>query len=76
MIDDLEPRPIVTRRKLRFRNRHSYTVAESLPERAGGGFDARRQTTLRMSGRNAAPLAELFDLVKREIIAGDVQQAV
>ncbi len=61
---------------MRFRNRHAHAVAESLAERAGGGFDARRQAALRVTWRNAAPLAELLDLLKRQIIAGDVQQAV
>ena len=76
MIDDLEPRPVVARRKRRFRNRHAYAIAEALPERAGGGFHARRHTALRMTGRNAAPLAEFFDLVERKIVASEVQQAV
>jgi hypothetical protein len=65
MIDDLEPRPVVTRRKMRFRNRHAHAVPEPLAERAGSSFHARRQTALRMTGRNAAPLSELFDLLER-----------
>ena len=72
MIDDLKPRPVVTRRKMRFGNRHAHAVAESLAERASGGFYARSQAAFRVTWRNAAPLAELLDLIQGQIIAGDV----
>jgi hypothetical protein len=64
MIDDLKPRPIVPRRKMCFGNRHAHAVAESLTERVRGGFHTRRRTALGMTGREAAPLTELFDLVE------------
>ena len=76
MINDLEVRPVVTGREMGFGDRHADAIAESLSERARGGFHTRCQAALGMTGRNAAPLAELFDLVKRQIVAGEVQQAV
>src|SRR5262245_35433446 len=62
MIADLEPGSIVAGGKIRFGNRHAYTVAKSLTKRPRGGFHAREHTALGMTGRHAAPLAKLFDM--------------
>ena len=50
--------------------------SETLPQRSGGDFDARRVTALRMPRGLASPLAEALQLIKRKIVAGEMQQAV
>ena len=45
------------------------------PKRPGGDFDARRVPALGMAGRAAAPLAELLDVIQRQVVPGHVQQA-
>ena len=76
MIDDLGAGPVVTRRQVRFGHRETHAVAEALTERSGGRLDARRNATLGMSRRHAAPFAKLLDLFERKIVAGEVKQAV
>src|SRR3546814_12167897 len=53
-----------------------FRSGEALPERPGGDFHARGVAALGMSRRLAAPLPELLDVVERQVVAGDVQQAV
>ena len=65
MIDDLVTWAVVARGQMTFRDRHADAIGESLAKRAGGGLDTRRQAALGMTGRDAAPLAELFDLFQR-----------
>ena len=72
MIDDLVAGTIEARREMVFRDRHANGISESLAERAGGRFHARRQSALGMPGRQAAPLAKLFDLFQRQIIAREM----
>ena len=55
---------------------HADAVAKTLAERAAGGFDAGRQAVLGMPRRPALPLAEVTQLLEREIVAGQVQQRV
>ena len=76
VIDHVKPWPVVARGQLRLRDRHADGIGETLPERTGGGLDAWRQAALGMPRRLAAPLAELFDVVQREIVAGQVQEAI
>src|ERR1039457_930788 len=42
-------------------------------ERAGGGFHSRGDAAFGMTGGGAAPLAESFDLLQRQIVARQVQ---
>src|SRR5208282_1258009 len=58
------------------RNRHSDAVTEALPERPGGSLDAGRVMVLGMAGGQAAKLPKAFDFIEREIVAGQIQQAV
>ncbi len=76
MIDDLESRAVVTGSEARLGDRHAHAVAESLPERSGRDLDAGCETALRVTGRDASPLAELPDLLERNVVAGHVEQAV
>ena len=56
--------------------RHPDRIAEALAERSGRGFDARREPVLGMPGRARAPLAEVLDVVERQVVAGQVQDRV
>ncbi len=54
-------------------------MAEALAERAGRHLDAGRDVhgvALGVARRQRAPLAKLLDLVERNIIASEVQQAI
>ena len=76
MIDDVEAGAVVTGSQARLRDRHAHAVAESLPQRSGRDLDAGRETALRVPGRDAAPLAELLDLLERNVVTGHMEQAV
>ena len=51
-------------------------VGEALAEGAGGDLHAGGQAALRVAGGDAAPLAEALDLVKGEVVAGEMEEAV
>src|SRR5271166_1449500 len=57
-------------------NRHAYRIATSLAERAGSGFRSWDETKFRMARCLRTPLPKLLDIVKRKIVAGQVQQGV
>ena len=59
-----------------FTDCHADCVRQPLPEWSGGDFNTRRMPALGMSRCLAAPLAEMLDVVQREVIAAQVQQAV
>ena len=59
-----------------FRQRHAHRVGDALTQRAGGGFHARRVAVFRMAGGFAVPLTEGFQVVNRQVVAGQVQEAV
>ena len=77
VIDNRVVRPVVAGRQPSFRNRHSDSIAEPLSQRTRRDFDPRRMiSALRMAGSLAAQLAEAFEFVERQIVAGKMQQAV
>ena len=60
-------------------DRHADAVGEALAERAGRDLDAGRDVcavALRVARRDRAPLAELLELVQREVVAREVQHRV
>ena len=60
-------------------DRHADAVAEALAERAGGDLDAGRDDVailLRMARGDRSPLAELLDLVDRDVVAREMQHGV
>ncbi len=59
-----------------FGQRHAYGVGNALPERAGGRFHAGCVAVFGVAGGAAAPLAEIFEFVERQVVAVQVQQAV
>mmetsp|Transcript_60835 Transcript_60835/g.161167 ORF Transcript_60835/g.161167 Transcript_60835/m.161167 type:complete len:209 (+) Transcript_60835:2280-2906(+) len=59
-----------------FRHGHADRVGDALAERAGGDLDASGDVVLRVAGRERAQLAELPQVVEREVVAGQVEHAV
>src|ERR1039458_4033938 len=76
MIDDLVSRSVVVCRQMVFCDRHADGIGKSLTEGTGRRFHTRRHSALRMSRSLAAPLPKLFDLFQRQIVAGQMKQAV
>src|SRR2546423_2659498 len=67
---------IEDRGHVRLADRHANRVSDSLPERAGSGFDAGCVTVLRMTWRLALPLPELFKVVEGQLVTSEIQHAV
>ncbi len=59
-------RLVVAFREPALRHRHADRVAAALAERPGGGLDPRGEAVFRVSGRLAAELAELLDVIDRQ----------
>ena len=58
------------------RDGHADRVGEALPQRAGRDLDSRRVAVLGVPRRAAAPLAELAQVLEREVVAGEVEHGV
>src|SRR6186713_1463888 len=76
MIDDGVARSVIARGKMSLRYGESHPIAESLSQRAGRGFDPRRDSELGVSRCHAAPLPEPLDFVERQCVAGEMEQTV
>ena len=57
-------------------DRHADAVGEALAERPGRRLDAGRVPELGVAGRARAPLAELLQVVERDVVAREVQRRV
>ena len=58
------------------RHGQSDRVGHALAQRTGGALHAGRFAELRMTGRDAAELTEIFHLLERHIVAGEMEPAV
>ena len=76
VVDDLVSGPVEERPQVFSGDGHTHRIAEALAQRTGRGLNARGQQVLGMAGSPTAPLAKLLVVVQREVIAGQVQQAV
>ena len=76
MINDIEPGLIELRRKHFFGQRKTHGVCETLPQRAGGRFDAHRQIVLRVSGRAATELTKIAQFLDGDRVTGQMQHCV
>ena len=76
VVDDVVARTIEGRREETFRDSHANTIGEALPEGTGGDVDARGVQPFWMARRLRPQLAEVSQLVERQIVASDVQQTV
>ena len=75
-VDDAETVTVEGRGHVRRRQRQAHAVGQALAERAGGHLDAGRDAHLRVAGRLRVDLAELFEVVEGQIVAGQVQHRV
>ena len=76
VIHDSGIRKVETGRQVALRHGHPHRIGNSLAKRARSGFDPRGMTILRMPGRLAAPLPEVFKIIEAHIIAGEIKQTV
>ncbi len=76
VIDDRVARAVELGSHQAFSERHADGVRDPLPGRPGGGLDPRRQAALRMARRPGMQLPEAPQLVHRQRVAREVQQAV
>src|SRR5689334_4502010 len=76
MIDDWIIRAIEQRSEQCFTNRHPYCVSNTLTKRTSRRLNARSVSIFGMPGCPALPLAELFDIVEREIVSREIEHAV
>src|SRR5579859_8176610 len=76
MIDNSVIRAVVAISQEALGNCHTDAVSKTLTERAGSGFYASRMTMLGMARCEAAPLAELLELLQREIVASEIEHAI
>ena len=76
VVEQRVPRLVEARREELLGHGHADRVGDALPERTGGDLHARRVVQLGVPRRLAVPLAELLDVVQREVVAREVQQRV
>ena len=76
VVDDFVSGPVVSVGEDLFGECETDGVAEALAEWTGGSFDAGSEAEFRVTGRLAFPLSEVFDLVEREVVAGEVEHRV
>ena len=76
VIHDIVAWTVELRRQCFFRNRHTDRVRNPLAQRAGGGFNTCGVTHFRVARRFGVQLTEVLQLRHRQVIAGEVQQAV
>ena len=76
VIDNVVARTVKLRRQRFFCNRHTYCVGNTLPQRTGGGFHTSGVTHFRVARSFRVQLTEVFQFFHRQIVTGEVQQAV
>ena len=76
VIDNVMARTVELRAHDFFGQGKAHSVGQALTQRASGGFNARRVAQLRVARGAAVQLAEVFQVVDRQVIAGQVQQRV
>ncbi len=76
MIHHLKARPVDAGGHQSLGQSHTHAGSKALAQRPGGRLHAGRIAVLGMAGSHAPPLAELFELLQRQVVAGQVEQAV
>jgi hypothetical protein len=76
VIDDRVILLVEDRREMCLCHRHPDRVAHTLTEWSGGRLHAGSVTVLGMAGRPALPLPEVPDVIERDLVAREVEQAV
>ena len=76
VVHDLVTRTVELLRQEAFRHGHSRGVAKTLPQRTRGGLNANRMAKFRVAGRLGTPLAEVLQLLHRQVITREMQEAI
>ncbi|MBK4824724.1 hypothetical protein GJS26_00775 [Pectobacterium carotovorum subsp. carotovorum] len=76
MVNNLVARTVELRRQRALGNRHTHGVGNTLTQRAGGGFDAGGVAVFRVTRSFGMQLTEVFQFFNRQVVAGEMQQAV
>ena len=76
VVDHRQAVAVVLRRQQLLRQGHAHAHRQALAERPGGGLHARGVADLGMARGLGVELAEVLDLLQRQVVAGQVQQRV
>ena len=76
VVDDRVTGAVEAIREKPLGDRHADGVRRPLPERPGRRLDARREPVLGVPRGPAPPLAKRLQVVERQVVAGQVEQAV
>ncbi len=76
VIDDLVVFAVKLRCQRFLSNRKTYRVSDALTQRASSGFNTRRIAIFRVTCSFRMQLTEIFDVIDRKIVTGQVEQAV
>src|SRR5471030_1836679 len=76
VINDVVARTVELRRHDFFCQGKTYAVGQALAQWTGGGFNARGVAEFRVARGTAVQLAEVFQVIDRQVVAGQVQQRV
>ena len=76
VIDNVVAGTVKLRRQRALGNRHADGVGQPLAKRAGGCLDAGSIAVFRVAGRFRMELAKVFQFGQRQIVAGQMQQAI
>jgi len=76
VVNDLEIGLVEGRSDVCLGNGESDSVGDTLAERAGGDLDTVRDAELRVAGRDGVELAELLEVVHRQLVPEEVQDNV
>ena len=76
VVNDVVTRTVKLRRQRFFSDSHTHCIRNALTQRTGRGFNTRGVTHFRVTRRFGVQLTEVLQLGHRQIIAGEVQQAV
>ena len=76
VVDDAVSVAVELRRQQLLGQRHADGTADALTERPGGRLDPGRDADLGVARRLAVQLAQVLDLLHRQVVAGEVQQGV
>ncbi|VYU76966.1 Uncharacterised protein [Klebsiella oxytoca] len=76
VVNNVVARAVELRRQGFLRNRHPHRIRNALPQRSGSGFHTRGVAHFRVARGSGVQLAETLQIVQRNIVARQMQQAV
>ncbi len=76
MIDDLVGAAVELGTQGTLGQCHAYRVGDALPQRTGGGLNARGITIFRVTRGLRVQLTEVFQISHRQVVAGQVEERI